>query len=294
MLTGTGYLHNITHAEKEVLLKIKGYLKNKHNIDGGIRWNDFNILRFCRARKFEVNKIVKMIDEFIIWFENNKYNSIGEVDMKKYDNLKIWAENGYHFTDKHGRPVYIDLIDSLRTKEIFENYTDPSLTLYYVQSYERLVNIILPECSRLMNKRIEQTLTIVDLGSVNIFKLFVGKVKAFVNIASEIGQNYYPELLGSMYIVNAGMLFSGIWMLIKQGLDTKTQNKINIVSGNGRKELQKVIDLDNLPKHFGGTSENKINENHGPWKNELEKSYKDKTIFHHDQSIYQKYYPNLD
>jgi hypothetical protein len=35
-------------------------------------------------------------------------------------------------------------------------------------------------------------------------------------------QNYYPEILGVMNIVNAPMLFSGIWSMIKGFLEQRT------------------------------------------------------------------------
>ena len=40
------------------------------------------------------------------------------------------------------------------------------------------------------------------------------QVKNFIQIASKIGQNNYPELLGNMYIVNAPMFFSGIYKIV--------------------------------------------------------------------------------
>lgn len=43
-----------------------------------------------------------------------------------------------------------------------------------------MVNIILPECSRIAGKRIDTCTTIIDLDGVSVLKLFVGKLKKFL------------------------------------------------------------------------------------------------------------------
>ena len=45
-------------------------------------------------------------------------------------------------------------------------------------------------------------------------------------MASRIGQDYYPEIMGQMFIVNAPFLFTGVWAVVKSFLDERTRNKI--------------------------------------------------------------------
>jgi len=56
-----------------------------------------------------------------------------------------------------------------------------------------------------------------------------------------------------MFIVNAPMLFTGVWAIIKGFLDEKTRNKIKILGGNYKKDLLEVVEADNLPDFLGGT-----------------------------------------
>lgn len=83
-------------------------------------------------------------------------------------------------------------------------------------------------------------------------KLFNGKVRGLVQLASKICQDYYPEILGCMYIVNAPMLFTGIWAVVKGFLDEKTRNKIYIKGGKYSTDLLEIIDAENLPDFLGG------------------------------------------
>ena len=104
---------------------------------------------------------------------------------------------------------------------------------YYIQSYEFLLNKIFPTCSRLAGRPIEQTFTVLDLEGVSM-SMASSRVWNFVKLASSIGQDYYPEILGKMFIVNAPFLFSGFWAVVKPLLDEKTKNKITIVGSGYR------------------------------------------------------------
>jgi hypothetical protein len=143
-----------------------------------------------------------------------------------------------------------------------------------------MVNIAFPEASKQAGKRVDRTLSIIDLKDVSLFKMFTGKTKAFVNLGTSITQDNYPELMGQTFIINTGYFFSGIWSIVKGWLDPVTRKKIQIISGSGKKELLEIVDEDKLHVELGGTFTGEIRDNHGPWKEALEKSYKNKT-FHH-------------
>jgi hypothetical protein len=56
-----------------------------------------------------------------------------------------------------------------------------------------------------------------------------------------------------MFIVNAPMLFTGVWAVVKGFLDERTRQKIKICGSKYQKELLEVVDVDNLPDFLGGT-----------------------------------------
>jgi hypothetical protein len=67
------------------------------------------------------------------------------------------------------------------------------------------------------------------------------KIYSMIQLASSIGQNYYPEMLGTMFIINAPMLFSTVWSGIKMLFDQRTQKKIVILGSGYQKELKKYV-----------------------------------------------------
>lgn len=105
---------------------------------------------------------------------------------------------------------------------------------YYMQSYETLLKRIFPACSVAAGRRIEQTCSILDLKGASM-GMMSKQVYSFIKIATSVAQDNYPEMLGKMFIINAPMLFSGIWACIKPWVDEKTRAKVSIIGSDYKK-----------------------------------------------------------
>ena len=116
--------------------------------------------------------------------------------------------------------------------------------------YERLSDPRLPACSRKAGHLLETCCSIMDLKGVGISR--APQVYSYVRQASVISQNYYPERLGHLYIINAPWGFSGVWSMIKGWLDPVTVQKIHILGSGYQAELLKQVPAEHLPKAFGG------------------------------------------
>ena len=123
-----------------------------------------------------------------------------------------------------------------------------------------------PACSALAGQRIEQGLNILDLTGGSM-KILSKKVYALIQLASKVGSDYYPEIMGQTFIVNAPMLFSGVWAVIKGFLDEKTRKKIQIKGGSYQKDLLELVEPQNLPDFLGGkcTLFGQHKDGVGPW-----------------------------
>lgn len=117
--------------------------------------------------------------------------------------------------------------------------------------YEKIADPRLPACSRKSGKLLETCCTIMDLKGVGITK--VPSVYSYVAQASTISQNYYPERLGKLYLINAPWGFSTVFGVIKNWLDPVTVDKIHVLGSGYQKELLEQVPAENLPKRFGGT-----------------------------------------
>lgn len=120
-----------------------------------------------------------------------------------------------------------------------------------VVEYEKLADPRLPACSRKAGALLETCCTIMDLKGVGITK--VSSVYGYVKEASAISQNYYPERLGKLYIINAPWGFSSVFSIIKGFLDPVTVQKIHVLGSGYQSELLKQIPKENLPEIVGGS-----------------------------------------
>lgn len=74
-----------------------------------------------------------------------------------------------------------------------------------------------------------------------------------IKLAAQVGSDYYPEIMGNLYITNAPFLFKGVWNIIKGFLDEKTSSKIKVIGSGWKAVCLENIDADKLPIFLGGT-----------------------------------------
>jgi len=256
----TGYLGDLSPEQQTILTAFRKHV----DAAGPTKYDDAYLLRFCRARKFDLKQIIEMWDKFVKWRIDQDVDNITNFQFAELPSVREHYPHGYYKVDKIGRPLYIERIGKLKIDNLFQVTTEERMMRYYIQSYEFLINKIFPSCSAVAGKPIEQTCTILDLDGVGL-SMATSRVKNFIKMASNIGQNYYPEILGKMYIINAPFLFSGLWAIVKPWLDEKTVAKIQIIGSGYKSELLKMIDEQNLPTFFGGKSTEELGMNPGPW-----------------------------
>jgi hypothetical protein len=136
-----------------------------------------------------------------------------------------------------------------------------------VCEYEKMADPRLPACSRKSGYLLETSCTITDLKGVGISK--ATSVYGYLQAISAISQNYYPERLGKLYVINAPFGFSTVFSFVKRFLDPVTVNKIHILGSGYQSTLLEQVPAENLPKAFGGKCECEGGcqlSDAGPWK----------------------------
>jgi len=106
----SGFMGDTSEEQDKVLAQFKewvtvtgiGDLKAMH-------FDDYDLLRFCRARKFELDKMQIMWQNFINWRKEQEVENIIETfQYEEYDKVIEVYPHGYHNIDKLGRPIYIE------------------------------------------------------------------------------------------------------------------------------------------------------------------------------------------
>lgn len=236
-----------------------------------LHFDDHDLLRFARARKFDLPAMQLMFTNFMNWRRDQGVDTI--IDTYKFDERAAVQEvypHGYHGVDKLGRPVYIERFGLLNVARLFEISTEERVIRHYIQEYEIMMKLKFPACSAVKGEKVNQGLTIFDMthGSITTAN---SHTYGLCKLAAKVGSDYYPEIMGNLFIVNAPMLFSGIWAIVKGFLDEKTRGKIKILGGNFLPTLEQHWDRASIPSFMGGECEcahvegGCISSNIGPW-----------------------------
>ncbi|CAZ84665.1 unnamed protein product [Tuber melanosporum] len=248
-MTGSGHSGHVDAEQNAKLFQLRSELESEGCTE---RLDTLTLLRFLRARKFDVPLAKAMFLATEKWrkeFEVDKIVSTFEYTEKP--KVFEYYPQYYHKTDKDGRPVYIEQLGKIDLNAILAITTQDRMLQNLVLEYERLADPRLPACSRKAGHLLETCCTIMDLKGVGVTS--IGSVYTFLKAVTAISQNYYPERLGKLYIINAPWGFSSAFSVVKAFLDPVTVDKIHILGSGYQAELLKQVPAENLPVIFGGT-----------------------------------------
>ncbi|KAM5349743.1 hypothetical protein ACJ41O_006248 [Fusarium nematophilum] len=208
---------------------------------------DATVLRFLRARNWDVIKAMAMLASAINWRHERRVDedivgkgeSVGlkpsptvdeEAFIMQYRSGKSYVRG----TDKDGHPIYI----------IKARLHDPRLQSAAAMETYVLHNI---ETIRMMAREgHDKACLIFDLSGFGLRNMDFHVIKFLVQVL----EARYPETLGFVLVHNAPFVFWGIWNVIKHWIDPIISSKIQFTSGtNG---LSQFISKDNLQTCYGG------------------------------------------
>ncbi|XP_044474118.1 phosphatidylinositol/phosphatidylcholine transfer protein SFH2-like isoform X3 [Mangifera indica] len=186
--------------------------------------------RFLKARDWNVSKAHKMLIDCLKWRVTNDIDNI-----------------------LSGLPVI--------AVGVGQSTYDKASVNYYLQSHiqmnEYRDRVVLPAASKKYKRHISTCLKVLDMTGLKLSALNQIKLMTAISTVDDLN---YPEKTETYYIVNVPYMFSACWKVVKPLLQERTKRKIQVLQGNGRDELLKIMDYDSLP-HFcrnegSGSSQN--------------------------------------
>ena len=189
----SGWLGDLSEEQTSVLIAVKKHLHNKNIYD--TRYDDWMLLRFCRVKKFKLSDIISMIDKEIHFREIHDVEHLFDYDFSRCDEfVRKYHLHGYSGISKEGHPVCIEILKNFDMKAMLEMTTKEDVIMKSCRQQELILNVILPCCSKLANKRIDQQISIYDLEGYNYKPgLWTSAIRDAFRLASDITNDNYPE-----------------------------------------------------------------------------------------------------
>mmetsp|Transcript_21607 Transcript_21607/g.72684 ORF Transcript_21607/g.72684 Transcript_21607/m.72684 type:complete len:438 (+) Transcript_21607:98-1411(+) len=258
--------YGMTAAHRALMTRVRDQLRKEGNYQPWLD-NDHVVMRFLSARAYDYKKGLEMLRNCVRWRLDNNVDSVLDTwHFTERREVKRWYPYTHHKVDKVGRVVYIEQVGKINFAQLEKVTSFERLIESFIYDAELTMRRRLPAAARVAGHPVDKILTIIDLDGFRI-SMFDQRSRDYLTRVSQMASDYYPEQLGTMFIVNAPIAFRVVWQFMKALLDSKTQQKIKIYSSTGyQEELLRYVAADSLPRKYGGQDDScDFVTERGPW-----------------------------
>lgn len=187
------------------------------------------LLRFVRGYASDENpsdKAVEMLKKFLEWRIAKKVDELVATQLPNAEKFyKMWPA-GIHGVAKDGHPVYVERPCCVNPSELIKVFTPDNVMDFHIQMMEamcRFKETMRQKTGKMMYKHYV-ILDLTGLGMKHMGSNFTTPMKAAINI----DQEYYPEMLVKMFIVNAPWVVKALWKMVSPWIDPITKEKVRL------------------------------------------------------------------
>lgn len=169
------------------------------------------MLRFLRARDYNVDKAFGMLVESLRWRRENEIDKLLQL-YKMPTVVQKHFPGGWHHYDNDGRPLYLLRLGHMDVKGLLKSVGEEGLLRLTLQICEKGLELM-QESTRELERPITNWCLLVDLEGLSMRHLWRPGVRALLRIIETVERNY-PETMGRVLIVRAPRVFPILWTLI--------------------------------------------------------------------------------
>ncbi|EEC16094.1 conserved hypothetical protein, partial [Ixodes scapularis] len=242
----SGYVGDLNEKQEQGLKELKSRLSDIWKDE----FTDPLLLRWLRAREFDVAKAEKLLRENSLWRNKNGINSLVET-YECPDVLKRYFPGGMCNHDKEGRPLWIMPTGNGDFKGMLQCLSVEAMVKHVTYQVE-LIAAEMKKQTEKLGKLVDTFTIVVDYENFSLKQIYCLQVIEVTRRLLVLYENHYPETLERCIIINAPSFFPVFWRLIRPFLTERTGNKIEIFRSGWHPVIIKHVDPSQLPVHWGG------------------------------------------
>ncbi|KAI9024003.1 CRAL-TRIO domain-containing protein [Hyaloraphidium curvatum] len=214
------------------------------------------LLRFLRARSYNVSAAWQMLKADLDWREENDIASLTSRSPDDvlgcpvgvmFEQMPIWVQ-GF---DRKGRPVVYRGFGHTWVSRVLERTTLDGMLNYHTYLNEVFCEALGP-ASEKAGHLVDTFTFVVDARGWHV-GLATKAAYGFLRGMSVSDAAHYPERLGRIVVINSPFLIHTAWRIISAWLDPVTRAKVSIVSEKDTKAvLDELIAPEELIDDYGG------------------------------------------
>nr|XP_049593523.1 SEC14-like protein 2 isoform X3 [Syngnathus scovelli] len=188
--------------------------------------HDHYLLRWLRARSFNVPKAEVMIRKHLDFRRNMKADTIIS-DWTPPEVITRYVSGGMCGYDKEGNPIWYDLVGPLDPKGLLMSASKQD----FLRTKMRNMEMLQRECEKQSEKlgvNVEAITLIYDCEGLGFKHMWKPAIETYGEILTMFEDNY-PEGLKRVFLIKAPKLFPMAYNLIKRFLCEETRRKLTVV-----------------------------------------------------------------
>ncbi len=169
---------------------------------------------------------------------------------------KVHTPHLLHGFDKRGNPIYWEKTGLIthQMKPIKHTVGMDKMLIRHLR-IQTFLELRLKYSEEQRGHSVDKFVVVFDFSHIKKIPDLYG-VKFFKRVL-QMDQDYYPERLASIIVINAPSFFASIYRLISPYIDPVTALKIKVLDHNYHETLQDLMDLSEIPPEYGGQAEDR-------------------------------------
>ena len=200
-----GYINDLSPDQSSCLQQFRDHITLKHPLlDQNIE-DDWQLLRFCRARKFNLKSVILMHDNYVEFSrQHDIYNMLSADEPEIIQGLYEAYPQGIYGTSKSGHPVCIEVWGGINHGDILKNYTQDQVIRHFLRWCMKMIHAVFYKCSEKNGKPCDGFYLIID------FKVYIFTFLFFSGFLLDfywIFFNFFMEIMKNLRLKNFVLIF---------------------------------------------------------------------------------------